>query len=112
MKKVEAIIKAFKLDDVIEGLSFLEVKGVTITEVRGLGRQHAYKEIYHGSEYHEDFIPKIKIEIVLESDSVQKAVNMIRQKAATGQVGDGKIFIIPVADVLRIRDGEKGRDAI
>lgn len=112
LKKVEAIIKTFKIDDVIEGLSSLGVKGLTVTEVKGFGRQRAHKEIYHGTEYGVDFVPKIKIEVVMESDVVPNAVKMIQEKAATGRIGDGKIFIISVKDVIRIRTGEKGKDAI
>jgi nitrogen regulatory protein P-II 1 len=112
LKKVEAIIKTFKIDDVIEGLSSLGVKGLTVTEVKGYGRQRANKEMYRGTEYWMEFVPKIKIEVVMESDVVPNAVKMIQEKAATGRIGDGKIFIIPVKDVIRIRTGERGKDAI
>ncbi len=112
MKKIEAIIKPFKLDDVKEGLSALGVKGLTITEVRGFGRQKGHREIYRGAEYNVDFISKIKIEVVMETDLVQEAVGVIRDKAYTGQIGDGKIFIIPVEEVIRVRTNETGKDAI
>ena len=112
MKKVEAIIKTFKLDDVKEGLSSLGVKGLTVSEVKGFGRQRGHKEIYRGAEYQVDFVPKIKIEVVMEESLVPNAIDVILAKAATGQIGDGKIFILPVEDVIRIRTGEKGNDAI
>lgn len=112
MKKVEAIIKTFKLDDVKEGLSALGVKGLTVSEVKGFGRQRGHKEIYRGAEYQVDFVPKIKLEVVMESEMVPKAVQVIQEKALTGQIGDGKIFIIPVEEVVRIRTGEKGKEAI
>jgi nitrogen regulatory protein PII len=112
MKKVEAIIKTFKLDDVKEGLSSLGVKGLTVSEVKGFGRQRGHKEIYRGAEYQVDFIPKIKIEVVMQDDLVPYTVKVIQEKASTGKIGDGKIFILPVEDVIRIRTGEKGEDAI
>jgi len=112
MKKIEAIIKPFKLDDVKDGLSGLGVKGLTVTEVKGFGRQRGHKEVYRGAEYQVDFISKIKIEIVMESGLVAEAVKMIQEKARTGQIGDGKIFIIPVEEVVRIRTGETGKEAI
>ena len=112
MKKVEAIIKTFKLDDVKEGLSALGVKGLTVSEVKGFGRQRGHKEIYRGAEYQVDFVPKIKLEIVMESELVSEAVKVIQEKALTGQIGDGKIFIIPVEEVIRIRTNERGKDAI
>jgi nitrogen regulatory protein PII len=112
MKKIEAIIKTFKLEDVKEGLSSLGVKGLTVSEVKGFGRQRGHKEIYRGAEYQVDFVPKIKIEIVMDAELVHDAVKMIREKATTGQIGDGKIFIIPIEEVIRIRTGEKGKDAI
>jgi nitrogen regulatory protein P-II 1 len=112
MKKVEAIIKTFKLDDVKEGLSSLGVKGLTVSEVKGFGRQRGHKEIYRGAEYQVDFVPKIKIEVVMEEALVSNAIEVILEKAATGQIGDGKIFILPVEEVIRIRTGEKGNDAI
>ncbi len=112
MKKVEAIIKTFKLDDVKESLSSLGVKGLTVSEVKGFGRQRGHKEIYRGAEYQVDFVPKIKIEVVMKDDLVPYAVKVIKEKASTGKIGDGKIFILPVEDVIRIRTGEKGEDAI
>jgi len=112
MKKVEAIIKPFKLDDVKEGLSSLGVRGLTVTEVKGFGRQRGHREVYRGAEYQVDFISKIKIEVVMESELVSDAVGIIREKAFTGQIGDGKIFILPVEEVIRVRTGETGKDAI
>jgi nitrogen regulatory protein PII len=112
MKKVEAIIKPFKLNDVKDGLSSLGVKGLTVTEVKGFGRQRGHKEVYRGAEYQVDFVSKIKIEIVMESDLVAEAVKVIQEKAHTGEIGDGKIFLIPVEEVVRIRTGETGKDAI
>jgi nitrogen regulatory protein P-II 1 len=112
MKKIEAIIKPFKLDDVKEGLSNLGVKGLTVSEVKGFGRQKGHKEVYRGAEYQVDFISKVKLEVVMESDLVPEAVKVIKEKAHTGQIGDGKIFILPVEEVIRIRTGETGKDAI
>ncbi|VBB45325.1 P-II family nitrogen regulator [Desulfatiglans anilini] len=112
MKKIEAIIKPFKLDEVKEGLAGLGVKGLTVTEVKGFGRQRGHKEVYRGAEYQVDFVSKLKIEIVLTADLVPDAVKLIQEKAHTGQIGDGKIFILPVEEVVRIRTGERGQDAI
>jgi nitrogen regulatory protein PII len=112
MKKLEAIIKPFKLDDVKSGLSGLGVKGLTLTEVKGFGRQRGHKEVYRGAEYEVDFVSKVKIEVVMEAGLVPDAINVIQEKARTGQIGDGKIFITPVEEVVRIRTGEKGKDAI
>ena len=112
MKKIEAIIKPFKLDEVKDGLSGLGVKGLTVTEVKGFGRQRGHKEVYRGAEYQVDFVSKTKIEVVMESDLVAEAVKIIQEKARTGQIGDGKIFIIPVEEVVRIRTGETGKEAI
>ena len=112
MKKVEAIIKPFKLDDVKESLSNLGVKGLTVSEVKGFGRQRGHREVYRGAEYQVDFVSKIKIEVVMEDDMVARVVRLIQDKAKTGQIGDGKIFIIPVEDAIRIRTGETGKDAI
>ena len=112
MKKIEAIIKPFKLDDVKEALSKLGVKGLTVCEVKGFGRQRGHKEVYRGAEYQVDFVSKIKIDVVLESALVPEAVTIIQEKARTGQIGDGKIFVIPVEEVIRIRTGETGEDAI
>ena len=112
MKKIEAIIKPFKLDDVKEGLSILGVKGLTVSEVRGFGRQRGHKEVYRGAEYQVDFISKIKLEVIMESGLVAEAVEVIKERAHTGEIGDGKIFIFPVEDVIRIRTGETGKEAI
>jgi nitrogen regulatory protein P-II 1 len=112
MKKLEAIIKPFKLDDVKSGLSGLGVKGLTVTEVKGFGRQRGHKEVYRGAEYEVDFVSKVKIEVVMEAGLVPDAIKVIQEKARTGQIGDGKIFITPVEEVVRIRTGEKGKDAI
>jgi len=112
MKKIEAIIKPFKLDDVKEALNEIGIQGMTISEVKGYGRQKGHKEIYRGAEYVVDFIPKIKIEIVVESDRADEVVNKIRESANTGKIGDGKIFVFSVEQAVRVRTGEKGRDAI
>ncbi|MFC1885390.1 P-II family nitrogen regulator [Thermodesulfobacteriota bacterium] len=112
MKKIEAIIKPFKLDEVKEALAGLGVKGITVSEVKGFGRQRGHKEIYRGAEYQVDFVSKIKLEIVLEASMVPDAVNTISEKAKTGQIGDGKIFVLPVEEVLRIRTGETGKEAV
>jgi len=112
MKKIEAIIKPFKLDDVKEALNEIGIQGMTIVEVKGYGRQKGHKEIYRGAEYVVDFIPKIKIEIVISADMVDKTVKTIQEAANTGKIGDGKIFVLPVEEALRVRTGEKGSDAI
>ena len=112
MKKVEAIIKPFKLDEVKEALSEMGVRGITVTEVKGFGRQRGHKEVYRGAEYQVDFVSKIKIEVVLEASMTAEAVAVIQEKARTGQIGDGKIFVVPVEDAVRIRTGETGREAI
>ena len=112
MKKIEAIIKPFKLDDIKEGLAGLGVKGLTVTEVKGFGRQRGHREVYRGAEYQVDFVSKVKIEVVLESGLVDDAVRMIQEKARTGQIGAGKIFILPVEQVIRIRTGETGNEAV
>ncbi|MBW1813823.1 MAG: P-II family nitrogen regulator [Deltaproteobacteria bacterium] len=112
MKKIEAIIKPFKLDDVKEALSTMDIQGMTISEVKGYGRQKGHKEIYRGAEYTVDFIPKVKIEVVLEAGMVKKTIDAIVKAANTGKVGDGKIFVFPVEEAIRIRTGEKGKDAI
>jgi len=112
MKKVEAIIKPFKLDEVKSGLSELGVKGLTVTEVKGFGRQRGHKEVYRGAEYEVDFVSKVKIEVVMEAKMVSEAVEIIQEKAGTGQIGDGKIFVMPVEEVVRIRTGETGKEAI
>lgn len=112
MKKIEAIIKPFKLGEVKEALSELGVKGMTVSDVKGFGRQKGHKEIYRGAEYVVDFIPKIKIELVLDDDIVPKVIETIINSAKTGKIGDGKIFVTPIDEVIRIRTGERGRDAI
>ncbi|HNU74201.1 MAG TPA: P-II family nitrogen regulator [Deltaproteobacteria bacterium] len=112
MKKIEAIIKPFKLDEVKEELQALGITGMTVTEVRGFGRQKGHKEIYRGAEYQVDFIPKIKIEIVVSSAMVESVVQGIIKSAKTGKIGDGKIFILPLEEVVRIRTGESGDDAV
>lgn len=112
MKKIEAIIKPFKLDDVKEALNEIGIKGMTITEVKGYGRQKGHKEIYRGAEYVVDFIPKVKMEIVVDDTQAGQIVDTIRDAANTGKIGDGKIFVIPVEEVVRIRTGEQGPDAI
>jgi nitrogen regulatory protein P-II 1 len=112
MKKVEAIIKPFKLDSVKEGLTALGVKGLTTTEVKGFGRQRGHREVYRGAEYQVDFVAKTKIEVVMEDELVPEAIKVILDKARTGQIGDGKIFILPVENAIRIRTGETGKDAI
>ncbi|MCH8841790.1 MAG: P-II family nitrogen regulator [SAR324 cluster bacterium] len=112
MKKIEAIIKPFKLDEVKESLQSIGVQGITVSEVKGFGRQKGHTELYRGAEYVVDFLPKIKIEVVLPDDQVEKAVEAISSTAKTGRIGDGKIFIIPLDDAIRIRTGEKGEKAI
>ena len=112
MKKIEAIIKPFKLDDVKEALNEIGIQGMTISEVKGYGRQKGHKEIYRGAEYVVDFIPKIKIEIVVEAGRVDEIVDKIREAANTGKIGDGKIFVFSVEQAIRVRTGEKGKDAI
>ena len=112
MKKVEAIIKPFKMEDVKEALAEIGVEGMTVTEVKGFGRQKGHTEIYRGSEYTVDFLPKVKIEIVLSDDRVQKAVDAIVKSAKTGKIGDGKIFILPLEEAIRIRTEEQGDSAI
>jgi len=112
MKKIEAIIRPFKLDDVKEALIEEGVRGLTITEVRGYGRQKGHTETYRGSEYRIEFIPKIKIEIVIEAQKAEKVIEAILKTAKTGQVGDGKIFVSDIGDVIRIRTEESGREAL
>jgi nitrogen regulatory protein P-II 1 len=112
MKKVEAIIKPFKLDEVKDALAEIGIGGMTVTEVRGFGQQKGHTEIYRGTEYVIDFLPKVKIEVVVKDEDVEKVVETIMKTAQTGRVGDGKIFIIPVEDVIRIRTGERGEQAI
>ena len=112
MKLVTAIIKPFKLDDAREALSDIGVTGMTVTETKGFGRQKGHSELYRGAEYVVDFLPKVKIEIVLEETQVERAVEAIQQAAQTGRIGDGKIFITSVEEVIRIRTGERGKEAI
>jgi nitrogen regulatory protein PII len=112
MKKIEAIIRPFKLDDVREALSEIGVKGMTLTEVKGYGRQRGHAEIYRGSEYQIDFLPKIKIEVVASDDFANKVLETILKVAKTGQVGDGKIFVSTIDEVVRIRTEESGDEAI
>jgi nitrogen regulatory protein P-II 1 len=112
MKKIEAIIRPFKLDDVREALSEIGVRGMTLTEVKGYGRQKGHTELYRGSEYKIDFLPKIKIEIIAADSMVENVVSAIVKAARTGQVGDGKIFVSPVEDVIRVRTEESGEDAV
>jgi len=112
MKKIEAIIKPFKLDDVKEALNEMGIKGMTISEVKGYGRQKGHKEIYRGAEYIIDFIPKAKMEIIVEASQVDEVIEKIISAANTGKIGDGKIFVLPVEEVIRVRTGEKGTEAI
>ncbi len=112
MKKIEAIIKPFKLDDVKEALHEIGIQGITVVEVKGFGRQKGHTELYRGAEYIIDFLPKIKVEVVCSASLVERAVEAISTAARTGRIGDGKIFVIPVDDVMRIRTGERGDSAI
>jgi nitrogen regulatory protein P-II 1 len=112
MKKIEAIIKPFKLDDVKEALNDIGIHGMTVYEVKGYGRQKGHTEIYRGAEYAVDFIPKIKVEIVVEAGRAAQVAETIRLAAQTGKIGDGKIFISPIEEAIRVRTGEKGPDAI
>ncbi len=112
MKKVEAVIKPFKLDEVKEALNEIGVQGITVSEVKGFGRQKGHTELYRGAEYVVDFIPKIKLEIIVSDDIVAKVVEAIEKSAKTGRIGDGKIFVTPVETVIRIRTGETGDDAL
>lgn len=112
MKKIEAIIKPFKLEDVKDAVLKLGVSGITITEVKGFGRQKGHKEIYRGAEYVVDFLPKIKLEVAVPSDLVPKVVDAIKENAFTGEIGDGKIFILPLEKAIRIRTGEEDEDVL
>lgn len=112
MKKIEAIIKPFKLDDVKEALQEIGLQGITITEVKGFGHQKGHTEIYRGAEYVIDFLPKIKLEIITTADRVQEIVDVIQKTAHTGRIGDGKIFIMPVEDVVQIRTGKTGHSVL
>jgi nitrogen regulatory protein P-II 1 len=112
MKKIEAIIRSFKLDDVKESLNEIGVRGLTITEVKGFGRQKGKREFYRGAEYVAELFPKIKLEIIIPDDLVIIVVNTIKDSAKTGKIGDGKIFILPMEEIIRIRTGERGEDAL
>ena len=112
MKKIEAIIKPFKLDEVREALSEIGIAGLTVTEVKGFGRQKGHTELYRGAEYVVDFLPKIKIEIVVASDQAEQAIEAIIKAARTGKIGDGKIWVTPVESIVRVRTGEQGPDAV
>ncbi|ACM20176.1 nitrogen regulatory protein P-II [Geotalea daltonii FRC-32] len=112
MKIIEAIIKPFKLDEVKNALSEVGIEGITVTEVKGFGRQKGHTELYRGAEYVVDFIPKVKLEIVVADELVAKVIETIAESAKTGRIGDGKIFVLPLEEALRIRTGEKGNDAI
>jgi len=112
MKKIEAIIKPFKLKEVRDALSAIGVKGMTVSEVKGFGRQKGHTEFYRGAEYDINFIPKLQLEIVLSNEIADKAISIIRENARTGEIGDGKIFVSPIDSVIRIRTGESGEEAI
>ncbi len=112
MKKIEAVIKPFKLDEVKEALQQVGVQGITVIEAKGFGRQKGHTELYRGAEYVVDFLPKVKIEVVIGDDLVESAIDAIRKAAQTGRIGDGKIFVSNIEDVIRIRTGETGLDAI
>ncbi len=112
MKKIEAIIKPFKLDEVKEALNELGLKGMTVLEAKGFGRQKGHTELYRGAEYVVDFLPKVKIEVIVDDNMVESAIEAIEQAAKTGRIGDGKIFVYPVEQVIRIRTGERGSEAV
>ena len=112
MKKIEAIIKPFKLDEVKENLHDIGIKGITVIEAKGFGRQKGHTELYRGAEYVVDFLPKVKVEVVLEDELVERAVEAIQQAAHTGRIGDGKIFVSGIDEAIRIRTGERGADAL
>ena len=112
MKLIKAIIKPFKLEEVKEALSEIGVEGMTVSEVKGFGRQKGHTEIYRGSEYTVDFLPKVKVEVVVNDDLVQKTVEVVAGAAKTGKIGDGKVFVIPVENAVRIRTGEDGNEAL
>lgn len=112
MRKIEAIIKPFKLDEVKDGLYEIGVTGMTVTEVKGHGRQKGHKEVYRGAEYVVDFLPKIKIEIIISKEDAERVITTICEKAKTGKIGDGKIFVLPIEDVIRVRTGQMGKEAI
>lgn len=112
MKKVEAIVKPFKLEEVKEALSAVGIQGLTVTEVKGFGRQKGHKELYRGAEYMVEFLPKVKLEVVVQDERLEQVVEAITRAAATGRIGDGKIFVLPVDEAIRIRTGERGEDAV
>ncbi|MBW2231323.1 MAG: P-II family nitrogen regulator [Deltaproteobacteria bacterium] len=112
MKKIEAIIKPFKLDEVKEALHGIGIQGMTISEVKGFGRQKGHTELYRGAEYVVDFLPKIKLEVAVSDDLVEKVIDAIAQAASTGRIGDGKIFVLPIEEAIRIRTGERGTSAV
>ena len=112
MKKIEAIIKPFKLDEVKEALHEVGLQGITVIEAKGFGRQKGHTELYRGAEYVVDFLPKVKLEIVVEDEMLDRAVEAIQTAAHTGRIGDGKIFVVPIEDAIRVRTGERGREAI
>jgi nitrogen regulatory protein P-II 1 len=112
MKKIEAIVKPFKMEDVKEALTEIGIEGMTVSEVKGFGRQKGHTEIYRGSEYTVDFLPKVKFEVVVPDDRVQKAVETIVEAARTGKIGDGKVFVLPIDEAIRIRTEERGEAAI
>ncbi|MGB5275637.1 MAG: P-II family nitrogen regulator [Gammaproteobacteria bacterium] len=112
MKLIKAIIKPFKLDDVREALSEIGIQGITVSEVKGFGRQKGHTELYRGAEYRVDFLPKVKLETVVSDEEVDNVVNAIRESANTGKIGDGKIFVVPIEQAVRIRTGEAGDDAL
>ena len=112
MKQIQAIIKPFKLDEVKEALNEIGLKGITVTEAKGFGRQKGHTELYRGAEYVVDFLPKVKIELVLEDNLVERAIEVIQNTARTGRIGDGKIFVTTVDEAIRIRTGERGAEAI
>ena len=112
MKKIEAIIKPFKLEDVKDALAELDITGMTVSEVKGYGRQQGHSELYRGAEYVVDFLPKIKIEVVVVDELVDKVIDVIVKSARTGKIGDGKIFVVPLDECIRVRTGETGADAI
>ena len=112
MKMVTAIVKPFKLDEVREALSAIGVQGITVTEVKGFGRQKGHTELYRGAEYVVDFLPKVKLEVIVPDEKIQQVVETIEKAAKTGRIGDGKIFVLPVDEVVRIRTGERGNEAL
>ena len=112
MKLITAIIKPFKLDDVRQAVADIGIQGITVTEVKGFGRQRGHTELYRGAEYVVDFLPKVKLEIIVKDDVVPQVVDAILKAAKTGRIGDGKIFVIPIEEIVRIRTGERGADAV